>query len=211
MHRIAVSLCLLSAVVCAYSQVYCPDGRTECAAGNTCCLQPSGSYGCCPAVNATCCPDGVVSAVLFSFFYPFVLDTRKKGTKTNSHNKKSCIYAAKEIEMRPYDQSQKNECHDIYESKQTRTRSHTKWARGCLFSASPKCPLKKAKNIIKIFYSKSRSKSTMQVVHIASCSFLVFLCYKDFFETLIRSPNRVEHHFAGKTTFCKDFFFIFFL
>ena len=35
------------------------DGESQCPDGNTCCLTKSDTYGCCPKVNAVCCPDRV--------------------------------------------------------------------------------------------------------------------------------------------------------
>ena len=35
----------------------CPGGQSECPTGTTCCKLSSGSYGCCPFPNATCCAD----------------------------------------------------------------------------------------------------------------------------------------------------------
>ena len=37
----------------------CPNGHSNCAVNQTCCLDTSGDYGCCPAVNATCCSDKI--------------------------------------------------------------------------------------------------------------------------------------------------------
>ena len=37
--------------------IYCPDGRFCSNDNSTCCRIGGGHYGCCPAVNATCCPD----------------------------------------------------------------------------------------------------------------------------------------------------------
>ncbi|KAI0219887.1 Progranulin [Lamellibrachia satsuma] len=36
--------------------VTCPD-KSQCPGMSTCCQESSGRYGCCPLVNATCCPD----------------------------------------------------------------------------------------------------------------------------------------------------------
>lgn len=37
--------------------VLCPDEKEECPDKNTCCLTATGKYGCCPKVDAVCCPD----------------------------------------------------------------------------------------------------------------------------------------------------------
>ncbi|XP_028930904.1 progranulin isoform X2 [Ornithorhynchus anatinus] len=39
--------------------VQCPDGQFECPNDSTCCPMPSGSWGCCPLPQATCCEDRV--------------------------------------------------------------------------------------------------------------------------------------------------------
>ncbi|MEE6528530.1 hypothetical protein FKM82_030949, partial [Ascaphus truei] len=33
------------------------DDTASCAEGNTCCRLASGEWGCCPIVQAVCCPD----------------------------------------------------------------------------------------------------------------------------------------------------------
>ena len=38
--------------------ITCPD-KTKCYDGQTCCLNPDGSYGCCPFSNGVCCIDMV--------------------------------------------------------------------------------------------------------------------------------------------------------
>ncbi|KAJ1358362.1 hypothetical protein KIN20_016778 [Parelaphostrongylus tenuis] len=38
-------------------EVICPDMKSKCPSGTTCCKLLSDKYGCCPAENATCCPD----------------------------------------------------------------------------------------------------------------------------------------------------------
>ncbi|XP_066484930.1 progranulin isoform X2 [Tiliqua scincoides] len=35
------------------------DAQYQCPEGNTCCQQPSGTWGCCPLVEAVCCSDGI--------------------------------------------------------------------------------------------------------------------------------------------------------
>ena len=37
--------------------VICPNGKSECPNGSTCCSRGDTGYGCCPLVNAVCCPD----------------------------------------------------------------------------------------------------------------------------------------------------------
>ncbi|NXD15669.1 GRN protein, partial [Nothocercus nigrocapillus] len=39
--------------------VQCPDGESECPESSTCCVMPSGTWGCCPMPEASCCPDKV--------------------------------------------------------------------------------------------------------------------------------------------------------
>ena len=49
----------ISATSQAPQNVMCPDEKTQCFSNNTCCQLESGSYSCCPAVNAVCCADRV--------------------------------------------------------------------------------------------------------------------------------------------------------
>jgi len=54
---------LILLVLCLYwpislADVQCNDG-SSCPDGSTCCETSSGGYGCCPALNATCCSDHI--------------------------------------------------------------------------------------------------------------------------------------------------------
>ena len=39
--------------------VICPDQQSQCPDSNTCCSIGGGKYGCCPVVDAVCCPGGL--------------------------------------------------------------------------------------------------------------------------------------------------------
>nr|XP_055038811.1 granulin b isoform X1 [Misgurnus anguillicaudatus]XP_055038812.1 granulin b isoform X1 [Misgurnus anguillicaudatus]XP_055038813.1 granulin b isoform X1 [Misgurnus anguillicaudatus] len=47
-----------SAVLLGDKDVQC-DSTTSCASGSTCCKLPTGSWGCCPLVEAVCCEDHI--------------------------------------------------------------------------------------------------------------------------------------------------------
>ena len=36
-------------------KVHCPNSSIDCPVDNTCCMRTTGTYGCCPIPNATCC------------------------------------------------------------------------------------------------------------------------------------------------------------
>lgn len=57
MSKIIIALTILSVINLSLATT-CKDGST-CPGTTTCCLSPTGSVGCCPYVNASCCSDGL--------------------------------------------------------------------------------------------------------------------------------------------------------